>query len=238
MCVVLELVCDGWVYVCVSVGNIGVLMVLLWYLLKILFGIDCFVMVMVVLIEKGYCYLFDFGVNVDCSVEYFYQFVVMGVVVVEVLGCVLFWVVLFNVGIEEIKGNQQVKLVVSLLQKVQGLNFSGYIEGDGLYCGEVDVVVCDGFVGNILLKVSEGLVVMVLVWIEQCFCDGLVVKLVGVLVLLLLCWLCGDIVLVCYNGVSFFGLQGIVVKSYGFVVEEGFQSVLCCVVLEVWENLL
>lgn len=96
-------------------------------------------------------------------------------------------------GTEEIKGNQQVKLAASLLQKAQGLNFSGYIEGDGLYRGEADVVVCDGFVGNILLKASEGLAAMVSARIEQRFRDGLAAKLVGALALPLLRRLRGDI---------------------------------------------
>lgn len=127
-------------------------------------------------------------------------------------------------GTEEIKGNQQVKLAASLLQKAQGLNFSGYIEGDGLYRGEADVVVCDGFVGNILLKASEGLAAMVSARIEQRFRDGLAAKLVGALALPLLRRLRGDIAPARYNGASFLGLQGIVVKSHGSAAEEGFRA--------------
>ncbi|HGO9555482.1 TPA: phosphate acyltransferase PlsX [Pseudomonas aeruginosa] len=237
MRVALELVRDGRAHACVSAGNTGALMALSRHLLKTLSGIDRPAMVTAVPTEKGHCHLLDLGANVDCSAEHLYQFAVMGAVAAEALGCVSPRVALLNVGTEEIKGNQQVKLAASLLQKAQGLNFSGYIEGDGLYRGEADVVVCDGFVGNILLKASEGLAAMVSARIEQRFRDGLAAKLVGALALPLLRRLRGDIAPARYNGASFLGLQGIVVKSHGSAAEEGFQSALRRAALEVRENL-
>ncbi len=93
----------------------------------------------------------------------------MGAVAAEACGVVRPRVALLNVGTEEIKGNQQVKLAASLLQQARGLNYIGFVEGDGLYRGEADVVVCDGFVGNILLKSSEGLAAMIAARIEALF---------------------------------------------------------------------
>lgn len=144
---------------------------------------------------------------------------------------------MLNVGTEDIKGNQQVKLAASLLQQANGLNYIGYIEGDALYRGEADVVVCDGFVGNILLKSSEGLVAMIAARIESLFTENLGSRLVGALALPLLSRLKGDLAPSRHNGASFLGLQGIVVKSHGSAGADGFQSAIRRAVIEVRENL-
>ncbi|MDH1108868.1 phosphate acyltransferase PlsX [Pseudomonas otitidis] len=237
MRVALDLVRAGRAHACVSAGNTGALMALSRYVLKTLPGIDRPAMVTAIPAARGYCHLLDLGANVDCSAEHLYQFAVMGSVAAEALGLRSPRVALLNVGTEDIKGNQQVKLAASLLQQANGLNYIGYIEGDALYRGEADVVVCDGFVGNILLKSSEGLVAMIAARIESLFTENLGSRLVGALALPLLSRLKGDLAPSRHNGASFLGLQGIVVKSHGSAGADGFQSAIRRAVIEVRENL-
>ena len=237
MRVMLELVRSGKAQACVSAGNTGALMALSLYVLKPLPGIDRPAMVTAVPTANGVCHLLDLGANVDCSAEQLYQFAVMGAVAAEAQGMQRPRVALLNVGTENIKGNQQVKLAASLLQQAEGLNYIGFVEGDGLYRGEADVVVCDGFVGNILLKSSEGLVSMISDRIEALFNEGFVSKLAGAVALPLLKRLRGELAPARHNGASFLGLQGIVVKSHGSASVEGFQSAIRRAVIEVRENL-
>lgn len=237
MRVALELVRQGQAQACVSAGNTGALMALSRYVLKTLPGIDRPAMVSAIPTERGHCHLLDLGANVDCSAEHLYQFAIMGAVAAETLGIGRPRVALLNVGIEDIKGNQQVKLAASLLQRARGLNFIGYIEGDGLYRGEADVVVCDGFVGNILLKSSEGLAQLIAGRVEALFRQGLFAQAVGALAMPLLRRLKADLAPARYNGASFLGLQGIVVKSHGAAGREGFQSAIRWALREVQENL-
>jgi glycerol-3-phosphate acyltransferase PlsX len=233
----LELVRSGQARACVSAGNTGALMALSRYVLKTLPGIDRPAMVTAVPTERGHCHLLDLGANVDCSAEHLYQFAVMGAVAAEALGIERPKVALLNVGTEDIKGNQQVKLAASLLQRAQGLNYVGYIEGDGLYRGEADVVVCDGFVGNILLKSSEGLASLVSKRLETLFRQSLGARLVGALARPLLRRLQNELAPARHNGASFLGLQGIVVKSHGSAGPEGFQSAIRHALREVREDL-
>lgn len=237
MRVAVDLVRQGQAAACVSAGNTGALMALSRYLLKTLPGIDRPAMVSPIPTEQGSCYLLDLGANVDCSAEHLYQFAIMGAVAAEALGVERPRVALLNVGTEEIKGNQQVKLAASLLRQAPGLNFVGFIEGDGVYRGEADVVVCDGFVGNILLKSSEGLVRMVTGQLEALFNDGLFAQAIGALAMPLLRRLKADLAPARHNGASFLGLQGIVVKSHGAAGQESFQSAIRCALREVEENL-
>ena len=237
MRVALELVRSGRAQACVSAGNTGALMALSRYVLKTLPGIDRPAMVTAIPTARGPCCLLDLGANVDCSAEQLYQFALMGVVASEAAGVVNPRVALLNIGTEEIKGNQQVKLAATLLQQATGLNYIGFIEGDGLYRGEADVVVCDGFVGNILLKSSEGLAVMIGARIEAVFRQSWRSRLVGALALPLLRRLKHELGPVQYNGASFLGLQGIVVKSHGSASPEAFQTAIRHALVEVQANL-
>lgn len=237
MRVALELLRDGKVQACVSAGNTGALMALSRYVLKTLPGIDRPAMVAAIPTQKGYCQLLDLGANVDCSAEHLFQFAVMGSVAAEALGVARPRVALLNIGTEDIKGNQQVKLAATLLQGARGLNYVGFIEGDGLCRGEADVVVCDGFVGNILLKSSEGLATMIATRIEALFRQNLVSRMVGALALPLMRRLQADLAPARHNGASFLGLQGIVVKSHGSAGVEGFQSAIARALIEIQENL-
>ena len=237
MRVALGLVADGQAQACVSAGNTGALMALSRFVLKTLPGIDRPAMVAAIPTQRGYCQLLDLGANVDCSAEHLYQFAVMGSVAAEALGVPRPKVALLNVGTEDIKGNQQVKLAASLLQAAPGLNYSGFIEGDGLYRGEADVVVCDGFVGNILLKSSEGLATMISARVQALFSQNLLTKAVGVLALPLMKRMQADLAPARHNGASFLGLQGIVVKSHGSAGVQGFQSAIQRALIEIHENL-
>ncbi|MBA5708351.1 phosphate acyltransferase PlsX [Pseudomonas fulva] len=237
MRVALELVRDGKAQACVSAGNTGALMALSRAVLKTLPGIDRPAMVAAIPTRTGYCQLLDLGANVDCTAEQLYQFAVMGSVAAQALGVQRPRVALLNVGTEDIKGNQQVRLAANLLQGARGLNYVGFIEGDGLYKGAADVVVCDGFVGNILLKSSEGLATMVAQRIEQAFRRGLLSRLAGAVAMPLLKRVQADLAPARHNGASFLGLQGIVVKSHGAAGAEGFQSAIQRGLIEIQENL-
>ncbi|MFZ4967610.1 phosphate acyltransferase PlsX [Pseudomonas sp. Mn2068] len=237
MRVALQLLRDDKVQAVVSAGNTGALMALSRHVLKTLPGIDRPAMVAAIPTRRGYCQLLDLGANVDCSAEHLFQFAVMGSVAAEALGVVRPRVALLNVGTEDIKGNQQVKLAAGLLQEARGLNYIGFVEGDGLYRGEADVVVCDGFVGNILLKSSEGLATMIAARIEALFRRNLASRAVGLLALPLLKRLQADLAPARHNGASFLGLQGIVVKSHGSAGVQGLQSAIQRALIEIQENL-
>ena len=237
MRVALGLLADGKAHACVSAGNTGALMALSRFVLKTLPGIDRPAMVAAIPTERGYCQLLDLGANVDCTAEHLYQFAVMGSVAAEALGVVRPRVALLNVGTEDIKGNQQVKLAASLLQAAPGLNYIGFVEGDGLYRGEADVVVCDGFVGNVLLKSSEGLALMIGERIERLFRRNVLSRLVGLMARPVLGRLKADLAPARHNGASFLGLQGIVVKSHGSADAHGFQSAIQRALIEIQENL-
>lgn len=237
MRIALQLVASGQAQACVSAGNTGALMALSRLVLKTLPDIDRPAMVAAIPTRRGYCQLLDLGANVDCSAQNLYQFAVMGSVAAEALGVVNPKVALLNVGTEDIKGNQQVKLAAGLLQAATGLNYIGFVEGDGLYRGEADVVVCDGFVGNILLKSSEGLATMIGERIETLFRRNLFAKVVGALAMPLLNRLKDDLAPARHNGASFLGLQGIVIKSHGSAGVQGFQSAISRALIEIQENL-
>jgi glycerol-3-phosphate acyltransferase PlsX len=237
MRVALQLVASGQAQACVSAGNTGALMALSRFVLKTLPGIDRPAMVAAIPTQRGHCQLLDLGANVDCTAQHLYQFAVMGSVLAQTLGVNHPKVALLNVGTEDIKGNQQVKLAATLLQAAQGLNYAGFIEGDGLYRGEADVVVCDGFVGNVLLKSSEGLATMIGERIETLFNGSPFTKAIGLLATPLLKRLKDDLAPARLNGASFLGLNGIVVKSHGSAGVQGFQSAIERALVEVRENL-
>lgn len=237
MRVALELVRSGRANACVSAGNSGALMALSRYMLKTLPGIDRPAMISAVPTQCGFCYLLDLGANVDCSAEHLYQFAVMGSVAVEALGVANPRVALLNVGTEDVKGNQQVKLAATMLQKASGINYTGYVEGDGVFRGDADVVVCDGFVGNIFLKTSEGLAAMIAARAQALFSQSISSRLIGFLASPFLRRLQDELAPEAHNGASLLGLQGIVVKSHGASDQQAFQSALRLAFTEVRENL-
>jgi glycerol-3-phosphate acyltransferase PlsX len=225
MRVALQALREGKVQAVVSAGNTGALMALSRHVLKTLPGVDRPAMVAAIPTRTGHCQLLDLGANVDCDARQLYQFALMGAVAAQAQGVACPRVALLNVGTEDIKGNQQVKAAAVLLQGA-GLHYVGFIEGDGLYRGDADVVVCDGFVGNVLLKASEGLASMIGERIEAQFSRSLMSRLAGMVALPLLRRLREDLMPARHNGASFLGLQGIVVKSHGAAGVEGFQAAI------------
>ncbi|MQT71550.1 phosphate acyltransferase, partial [Pseudomonas sp. FSL R10-0071] len=183
------------------------------------------------------CQVLDLGANVDCTAEQLFQFALMGSVAAQALGIARPRVALLNIGTEDVKGNQQVKEAAALLQAASGLHYIGYVEGDGVYRGEADVVVCDGFVGNILLKSSEGLATMISSRLEAVFKRTLFSRCVGALALPLMRRLQADLAPARHNGASFLGLQGIVIKSHGSAGAQGFQSAIERALIEIHEDL-
>ena len=160
MRVAVNLVKNGTAHACVSAGNTGALMAISRFVLKMLPDIERPAICSVLPTLKGHTYVLDLGANVDCTAEHLLQFGVMGATLVSsVENKEQPSVGLLNIGEEDIKGNEVVKRAAELL-RASGLNFYGNVEGDDIYKGTTDVVVCDGFVGNVALKTSEGLAQM------------------------------------------------------------------------------
>ena len=164
---------------------------------------------------SGKCYVLDLGANVDCSAEHLLQFGVMGASLVAAIEHIERpRVGLLNIGEEVIKGNEVVKQAGELLRN-SGLNFIGNVEGDDIYKGKSDVVVCDGFVGNVALKASEGLAQMMASFLREEFGRGLLSKLSALAAMPVLKRFKGRVDHRVYNGAVLLGLRGVVVKSHG-----------------------
>src|SRR5690349_7435611 len=170
MRVAINLVKSGEAHACVSAGNTGALMAISRFVLKTIAGIDRPAIATVLPNMKGaYTYVLDLGANVDCTPEQLMQFGIMGAMLVAAVEHKQRPSVgLLNIGVEDIKGNETVKRAAELLRS-SGLNFFGNVEGDDIYKGTTDVVVCDGFVGNSLLKASEGVAKMITGFLREEF---------------------------------------------------------------------
>jgi glycerol-3-phosphate acyltransferase PlsX len=237
MRVAVNLVKSGAAHACVSAGNTGALMAISRFVLKTIPGIDRPAIATVLPNMKGgYTYVLDLGANVDCTAEQLMQFGVMGAMLVAAVehrdrpsvG-------LLNIGVEDIKGNETVKHAAELLRD-SGLNFYGNVEGDDIYKGTTDVVVCDGFVGNALLKASEGVANMIVGFLRQEFTRNPWNMLAA--------WMAKPVRKALrarmdpgkYNGASLLGLKGIVIKSHGSADAFAFGQALRRAVEEVRNN--
>jgi glycerol-3-phosphate acyltransferase PlsX len=226
MRVAVELVKDGSAAACVSAGNTGALMAISRFVLKTLPGIDRPAIAGILPTLKGHTYVLDLGANVDCTPEHLLQFGIMCTELVSSLeGTERPTVGLLNVGAEDIKGNEQVKHAAELMRG-SGLNFYGYVEGDDIYKGTTDVVVCDGFVGNIALKSSEGLAKMMATYLREEFERTLLSRLAGIVALPVIAAFKRRVDPRRYNGATLLGLRGIVVKSHGSADSYGFECAL------------
>lgn len=215
MRVAVDLVKGGEADACVSAGNTGALMAISSVVLRTLPGIDRPAIVSVLPTLAGSTYVLDLGANVDCSPEHLLQFGWMGsILVTAVEHKERPTVGLLNIGEEEIKGNAVVKRAAELLRE-SGLNFIGNVEGDGVYKGEADVVVCDGFVGNVMLKTSEGLAQMLGTFLREEFTRDPFRKLLAFLASPVIKAFRNRVDHRRYNGATLLGLKGIVVKSHG-----------------------
>jgi len=216
MRVALELVKNGQADACVSAGNTGALMAIARFVLKTLDGIDRPAIAQSLPNEKGgFTTMLDLGANVDCSAEQLLQFAILGCALVSALQDNQSPTVgLLNVGEEVIKGNEVVKQAGDLL-RASGLNFHGNVEGDDIYRGTTDVVVCDGFVGNVALKASEGLAQMLAGFVREEFTRNLPARLIALIALPVLGRFRRRVDHRRHNGACLLGLRGIVIKSHG-----------------------
>ncbi|MGI9304394.1 MAG: phosphate acyltransferase PlsX [Gammaproteobacteria bacterium] len=226
MRVAIDQVRKGKADACVSAGNTGALMAIARFVLKTLPGIDRPAICTAIPSIRGHTHMLDLGANVDCKAEHLFQFAVMGSVLVSAVDDVAEpRVGLLNVGQEAIKGNDQVREAGRLLEG-SSLNYIGHVEGDDIYCGDVDVVVCDGFVGNVALKTSEGVAQMVSHYASQEFRRNLITRLGGLFAMPVLKAFRRRIDPRQYNGASLLGLQGIVIKSHGGADEVAFENAI------------
>ncbi len=212
----LDLVKEGSVQACISAGNTGALMAMARFVLKTVSGIDRPAIAGALPTSKGECLMLDLGANVDCQAEHLVQFAVMGSVLASAAyGIEKPTVALLNIGVEQIKGNLQVKAAAQYLQQISSINYIGFIEGDGIYAGNADVVICDGFVGNVALKTSEGLAKMLIDQIKKKVHSNWLNRLTAIMARPMLRALAEEMDPKRYNGASLLGLRGIVVKSHG-----------------------
>lgn len=215
MRVAINLVKTGEAQACVSAGNTGALMATARFVLKTLPGIDRPAIASTLPSRNGQTYMMDLGANADCTPEHLLQFAIMGAMLVSSIehkeqpsvG-------LLNIGSEDIKGNEVVKRAGELL-RASHLNFYGNVEGNDIYKGTTDVVVCDGFVGNVTLKASEGLAQMMGQFLMQEFKRNWLTRLMALFAMPVLKAFKRRLDPRRYNGASFLGLRGIVVKSHG-----------------------
>ncbi|MEY3650758.1 MAG: fatty acid/phospholipid synthesis protein [Pseudomonadota bacterium] len=215
MRVAINLVKSGDASACVSAGNTGALMATARFVLKTLPGIDRPAIAGILPNKHGITYMMDLGANADCTPEHLLQFAIMGSVLVSCVEQKAHPTVgLLNIGSEDIKGNEVVKQTSELL-KESHLNFYGNVEGDDIYKGTTDLVVCDGFVGNVALKTSEGLAHLMGGFLKEEFKRNLLTKLMAIISIPVLKAFKRRLDPRCYNGASFLGLRGIVVKSHG-----------------------
>lgn len=215
MRVAIDLVKSGEALACVSAGNTGALMAISRFVLKTLPGIDRPAIASVLPTLKGHTWVLDLGANVDCDAEHLLQFGIMGSeLVASVERRQRPSVGLLNVGQEDIKGNEVVKRAAELL-RTSGLNFIGNVEGDDIFKGAADVIVCDGFVGNVALKTSEGLAQMLATYLREEFGRNLLTRIAGVVALPVIRSFKRRVDHRRYNGATLLGLRGIVIKSHG-----------------------
>lgn len=233
MRVAIDLVKTGRAQACVSAGNTGALMATARFVLKTLPVIDRPAIITTLPTMHGHVHLLDVGANVDCTPEQLLQFAIMASILVGATeGKQRPSVALLNVGVEEIKGNETVKKAAELL-RASRLNYVGYVEGDGIYTGKTDIIVCDGFVGNVAIKTSEGVAQTISFIAKQEFNRNLFTKLSGLVALPVLRAFRAKLDHRQYNGATLVGLTGTVIKSHGsadtvaftYAIEEAISEV-------------
>lgn len=227
MAVALQMIANKEADVCVSAGNTGALMALSRSILRMLPGVDRPALLKVLSLPSGKVYLLDLGANIDCSAEHLYQYALMG--------CAYYALVennssprvgLLNVGEEEIKGTEQVRLAARLISEAESIHYIGFIEGDQVFFDKADIVVCDGFVGNVALKTGEGMARMLISVLESSLKGRWYLRLLG--------WAFKSVIQSViksldpgrYNGAILIGVQGIVYKSHGSADEAAFFRAL------------
>ncbi len=233
MRVAINLVKSGDADACISAGNTGALMATARFVLKTLPGIDRPAICSAIPTQTGHTHMLDLGANVDLSAQHLFEFAVMGSVLTSAVDNIEKPSIgLLNIGQEAMKGNEQVQQAANLISN-SSLNYHGFIEGDDIYKGVVDVVVADGFVGNISLKTSEGVAKMIVYYIKREFNKNIFTKLAGLIAMPVLNAFKSKVDPRKYNGASLVGLKGIVVKSHGGADVFSFSNAIKVAMLEV-----
>jgi phosphate acyltransferase len=233
MRVSINLVKDNSVDACISAGNTGALMATGKFVLKTIPGISRPAICTALPTITGHTHMLDLGANIDCTPEHLLQFAIMG----SVLSASVDEkenpsIGLLNIGSEAIKGNEIVKQASQLISNTR-LNYHGFIEGNDIYTGKVDVVVSDGFVGNVSLKTAEGLAGMVTTVLKKAFKKNLFTKIAALIALPVLNSVKKTLDPRQYNGASLLGLNGIVIKSHGSADVDSFFNAIKIASIEI-----
>ena len=237
MRIALNLVQEGVAGACISAGNTGALMAIARFVLKMLPGVDRPAILFPLPSIRGPVHVLDLGANVDCQADHLFQFAVMGsVLITAISNNPQPKVGLLNIGTEAIKGTEVVKRTAQLLSSAHGINYIGYVEGDDIYKGTADVVVCDGFVGNVALKTSEGLAQMMLHYAKSEFDKNWYTRFIYILAKPALSSLFYRLEPNHYNGASLLGLRGVVIKSHGNANKDAFAMAIRVAIKEVERN--
>ncbi len=233
MRVAINLVKDGNAEACVSAGNTGALMATAKFVLKMLPGIDRPAIITELPAIGGTLHMLDLGANTQCSAEHLFQFAVMGsIVTADITGIESPRIALLNIGAEDTKGHGTVKDAAAMLT-ASSLNYIGFIEGSELFSGKADVVVTDGFTGNVALKTMEGTAGFVSHSLRKAFTRNWLAKLQALLARPVLKSVAVEMDSRKYNGATLVGLNGIVIKSHGSADSYAFQHAIDTAVVEV-----
>jgi len=234
--IAINLVKEGRAQAIISAGNTGALMATARFVLKTLPGIDRPAIMAAVPTMTARTFMLDLGANTDCTAEHLYQFAIMGSVVASEVEKISHPKVgLLNIGEEDIKGNDTVREAAALLSN-SPLNYVGFIEGNDVGQHKADVVVCDGFSGNVALKVMEGTAKLIRHFLREEFGGSFYGKLAGAVSLPVLKKLADKLDPRKYNGAILVGLNGIVVKSHGGADEVAFQQAISVAMIEVEQD--
>ena len=226
MRIAINLVKDGIADACVSAGNTGALMAIARFVLKTIDGVDRPAIMSSVPTITGHNHMLDLGANIDSKPETLLQFAIMGSIAVQHTENIQKPSIgLLNVGVEDMKGHEKIQATADLL-KDSSLNYQGFVEGDDIYKGVVDVIVCDGFEGNIALKASEGVANMVSHFIKESFNKNLLTKIVALFAKPVLKNFKAKVDPGKHNGASLLGLKGVVVKSHGNADVDSFLQAI------------
>lgn len=230
MRVAINLVKEGKAHACVSAGNTGALLATARFVLKTLPGIDrpALIGLMPTMVDrKSMVRVLDLGANVDSTPLHLMQFAVMGHIVSHTIDSVAKpRVALLNIGEEEIKGNEVIKQAAQLFAAQHAFHYMGFVEANDLYTGKADVIVCDGFIGNIALKASEGTAHLLFQFLKQSFKESFLARLALPLLLPIIKKTKRYFDPARYNGASLLGLNGIVIKSHGNAKEMAFRTAI------------
>ncbi|MDG1731588.1 MAG: phosphate acyltransferase PlsX [Thalassotalea sp.] len=232
----IDLVKSGEAQACVSAGNTGALFATAHYVLKMLSGIErpALVSQLPLTNSSSHAFMLDLGANVFCDSNVLFQFAIMGSVMAEqVDGIENPRVALLNMGAEDIKGSDHIKLTASLLKECAAINYVGFVEGNDIFSGKADVIVCDGFVGNVALKTCEGVAKLVMAKVMKIINESKFTRILGVLLNPTLKKIVKRLNPDQYNGASLIGLRGIVVKSHGNATSSAFYNAILEAVKEV-----